>query len=57
MEDDEREDAGYGNGRGDIDQQGRCRYHSNHPEHHTHPTQTLAESWSFEHGYPERNDT
>ncbi len=58
MEDDECEYAeGGGDHRERIDQEGGCRYETNHPEHHAHPAKTLAEGRGPEHGHPEGGET
>ena len=57
MEDDECENANYGDQRARIEQKDRGRYDSSHPEHHAQPTKTLAKCWGFEHGHAEGSDT
>src|SRR5918995_6275156 len=57
MEDDQREDADEGAWREGIDQQDRCRYDPNHPEHHAHPAKALAEGRDSEHSHPEGNES
>src|SRR5215210_1086484 len=55
MEDDERENADKGAWRERIDQQDRCRYDPNHPNHHAHPAKARAKGRGPEHGHPEGN--
>src|SRR5918992_6312740 len=57
MEDDECENANEGAWRERIDQQDRCRYDPNHPEHHAYSAKALAEGRDPEHGHPEGNET
>ena len=57
MEDDECENAYWGDWRERIDHKGRCRYDPNHPEPHAHPAKALAKGRSPEHGHPEGNKT
>jgi hypothetical protein len=57
MEDDECENAYWGDWRERIDHKGRCRYDPNHPEPHAHSAKALAKGRSPEHGHPEGNET
>jgi len=57
MKDDECENADYGDRRERIDQEDRCRYDPNQPEHYTHPAKALAKGRGPEHRHTEGDET